>query len=84
VGKQRRIRGEGWFDQEYAEITDKKNKAYKMMVQRRYTRAVREGKRMYKRKWREYCKEQLKWIEDCNALKESRKFYKQDERRIWG
>jgi hypothetical protein len=42
VGKQRRVREGGWFDQEYAEITDKKKKAYKMMVQRRFTRTVRE------------------------------------------
>jgi hypothetical protein len=30
------------FDQERAEITDKKNKAYKMMVQKRFTRAAKE------------------------------------------
>jgi hypothetical protein len=30
--KQTMIRGEGWFDQECAEVTDKKNKAYMMMV----------------------------------------------------
>jgi hypothetical protein len=33
VGKQRTITGEGMFDQEYAEITDKKKRACKMMVQ---------------------------------------------------
>jgi hypothetical protein len=59
VGKQRTIRGEGWFDQECAaEITDKKNKTYKMMVQRWFTRALREEyreeKKMHKRKKREY------------------------------
>jgi hypothetical protein len=59
VGKQRTIRGEGWFDQECAtEITDKKNKTYTMMVQRWFTRALREEyrearreeKKMHKRK----------------------------------
>jgi hypothetical protein len=57
AGKQRMIGGEGWFCQECAEITDKRNKAYKMMVQRWFTRAVREEyrearrekKRMHKR-----------------------------------
>jgi uncharacterized protein YhaN len=95
VGKQRRIREEGWFDQECAELTDKKNKAYKMMVERRFTRAAREEcrearwkeKKMDKRKKREYYEEQLKWIEDCIALNESRKFYEQVNRMregLWG
>jgi hypothetical protein len=95
VGRQRTIRGEGWFDQECAEITDKNNKAYKMMVQRWFTRAGREEyresrkeeKKRHKTKKREYYEEQLKWMEDCNALKESRKFYKQVKRMregFWG
>jgi uncharacterized protein YhaN len=58
------------------------------MVQRRFTReARRKEKKMHKRKKREYFEEQLKWIEDCNALNESRKFYKQVNRMregFWG
>jgi uncharacterized protein YhaN len=65
------------------------------MVQRWFTRAMREEyrearreeKRMHKEKKREYYEDQLKWIEDCSALKESRKFHKQVNRireEFWG
>jgi hypothetical protein len=65
------------------------------MVQRWFTRVARkeyrearkEEKKMRKRKEREYYEEQVKWIEDCNALKDSRKFYKQVHRMregFWG
>jgi hypothetical protein len=43
------VRGEGWFDQDCAEINGKNNKAYKMTVQRRFTRAVREEYREARR-----------------------------------
>jgi hypothetical protein len=42
---------------------------------------------MHKRKKRKCYEDQLKWIEDFNALKESRKFYKQVKRMregFWG
>jgi uncharacterized protein YhaN len=58
------------------------------MVQRQFARAAREKyiqarreeNKMHNRRKREYFEEQLKWMEDCNALKESRKFYKQVNR----
>jgi hypothetical protein len=65
------------------------------MVKRRFTRAAREEyrearrkeKKMHKREKREYYEEQLKWLEDCNTLNESTKFYKQVNRMregFWG
>jgi hypothetical protein len=84
--KQTMIRGEGWFDQECAEVTDKMNIAYMMMVQRWFTRVAkeeytetrREEKKMHKIKKREYY-EELKWTDDSKqeAVSRSRKIYKQ-------
>jgi hypothetical protein len=58
------------------------------MIQRRYTRAARKEysevrrkeKRIHKKKKKEYYEKQLEWIQDYNARKESRKFYKQVNR----
>jgi hypothetical protein len=58
------------------------------MIQRRITRAAREEysearrkeKRIYKKKKQEYYEKQFEWIQDYNARKESRKFYKQVNR----
>jgi hypothetical protein len=47
------------------------------VVKEEYTETRREEKKMHKRKKREYYEEQLKWTHDCNALKDSRKIYKQ-------
>jgi hypothetical protein len=35
----------GWFDKECTEITEEKNRKYRSMIQRRFTRAAREGKK---------------------------------------
>jgi hypothetical protein len=37
-------------------------------------------KRIHKKKKKEYYEKQLEWIQDCNARKGSRKFYKQVNR----
>ena len=57
----------GWFDKKCAKITEEKNRKYRSMIQRRFTRAAREeyskarrkGKRTHKKNKKEYYEKQL-------------------------
>ena len=82
IGKMKR---NGWFDEECKQITDEKNKKYKAMINKKFTRAAkaeyqstrREEKRIHKKKKREFYEKELAWIQECDDRNESRKFYKQ-------
>ena len=72
-----------WFDEECRIITEKKNQAYKIMVQKHYTRHAeekykelrREEKRTHRRKKQTYLDGLYTEIENLKTQKESRKFY---------
>ncbi|PSN42661.1 hypothetical protein C0J52_13043 [Blattella germanica] len=82
-GKAKTIRS-GWYDKECEEATKRKNLAYKEIIQKHHTRNSeeryreerREEKKIHRRKKKIYFEEQLQRIEELNAQKESRKFYK--------
>jgi hypothetical protein len=88
IGKVKRDIRNGWFDQECEQVTLEKNRKYQSMLQRKFTRAAREEyckarrkeKRIHKKKKKDYYEKQLKWLQQCDANNESRKFYKQVNR----
>jgi hypothetical protein len=66
----------GWFDQQCEKVTVEKN--------RKFTRAAREHckatcrrkeKRIHKKKKKDYYEKPLKWLQECDARNDSRKFY---------
>jgi molybdopterin converting factor small subunit len=72
-----------WYDDECKEATEKKNKSYRDMIQKRCTRNAvekyqemrRQEKHIRKAKKRSYTEELLKEIDSLNSQDESRKFY---------
>ncbi|PSN31673.1 hypothetical protein C0J52_21072 [Blattella germanica] len=77
-----------WFDEECREVTQEKNKLYKEMIQRHYTRtavdkykqARRKEKSMHKKKKREYQEKMLEEIEKLNNQRETQKFYRKSSK----
>jgi hypothetical protein len=86
IGKVKRDFGNGWFHQEHEQVTVEKNSKYQNMLQRKFTTAAREEycntrrkeKRIQKKK--DYYEKQLKWLQECDATNNSRRFYKQVNR----
>jgi hypothetical protein len=82
IGKVKRDIRNGWFDQECEQVTLEKNRKCQSMPQRKFTRAAREEyckarrkeKRIHKKKKKDYYEKQLKWLQECDANNESRKF----------
>jgi len=73
-----------WFDDEGAEVTSLKNKAYKFMIAKKNTRWAREEyqrrryeeKKIHRRKKREAWKRLMEDIDEAGRQKETRKFYR--------
>jgi hypothetical protein len=73
-----------WFDDERAEATSLKNKAYKIMITKKntswtreeYQRSRYEEKKIHRRKMREAWKKLMENIEEAGRQKETRKFYR--------
>lgn len=72
----------GWFDEEFCEMTAKKNKAYGKMIQRRtrqscesYRKCRRVEKRVYQRKKRAWESSQLEDVEHLRASSDTRLFF---------
>jgi hypothetical protein len=73
----------GWFDQECAKITEEKNRKYRSVIQRCFTRAAREEyseerrkeRRTHKKNKKENYEKQLEWIRQCDVRKKCRKLY---------
>jgi sorting nexin-29 len=84
LGKEKRSIKTDWFDEECREVNENKNKAYKNMLNRRFTRksideyrnARREEKKVHKRKKKAYRENQLDEVESLRTSNESRAFYR--------
>jgi hypothetical protein len=74
LGRTERVKRNNWFDEECEQVTNLKNWAYKRMQQKNYTRgaveeyheARREGKKVHKKKKRDYDKQELIELESFN------------------
>lgn len=74
-----------WFDQECQDITNAKNNAYRMMIQRRHSRRSvaeyrekrRQEKLLHRRKKRKWEADQLVGIENLRRNNEVRRFYRE-------
>jgi hypothetical protein len=77
IGKTERAERNEWYDDECKEATKQKNKAYRRMIQKYYTRGAEEQynemrrieKRMLKRKKRSFYEEQIKQVEKISIYK---------------
>jgi len=84
IGMQGPPQRNDWFDDECAEVTSLKNKAYKNMIAEKNTRRARgeyqrkryEEKKIHRRKKREAWKRLMEAIEEAGRQKETRKFYR--------
>ncbi|XP_054722371.1 craniofacial development protein 2-like [Uloborus diversus] len=87
VGNIERKKDKDWYDDECAELTNKKNQAYKIMLQRNtrhnsdeYKRARKEEKRLHKLKKRTFEEENLRDIDNLKTINECRAFYRKVNR----
>ncbi|XP_071040023.1 craniofacial development protein 2-like [Parasteatoda tepidariorum] len=85
VGKAKKTKRKDWFDCECYMITEKKNEAYKKMLNKRHSRnaeikykeARREEKRIHKIKKKAFLEDLLKNAEHLRGSNESRAFFRE-------
>ncbi|XP_071033141.1 uncharacterized protein [Parasteatoda tepidariorum] len=84
LGRKKRSIRTDWFDEECRMVNERKNKAYKNMLNRKFTRgsideyrsARREEKKVHKGKKKAYRENQFKEVESLRTNHESRAFYR--------
>ena len=85
IGKIKKKKRNGWFDEECEMILERKNEAYRNMIQKHNTRLAKdeykrirqEEKKIFKKKKKDHMEKHLQTIEETNKANESKKFYKQ-------
>lgn len=85
IGYMEKNKRNRWFDTECEQATNEKNRKYKNLIQKKFTRvateeyrdARRKEKRIHKMKKKELYEKELAWLQECDNKNESRKFYKQ-------
>ncbi|XP_071039898.1 uncharacterized protein [Parasteatoda tepidariorum] len=85
VGKAKKTKRKDWFDSKSYMITEKKNAAFKKMLNKRHSRnakikykeARREEKRIHKTKKKAFLEDLLKNVEHLRGSNESRAFFRE-------
>jgi hypothetical protein len=82
IGEKKRVRNEGWFNDECRAAIEQKNANRLIMMQRetrqnyeRYKESRRQANKILREKKRAYLKERVAHIEELNTQNESKKFY---------
>ena len=83
MGRRDKPERNDWFDHECCLVMEKKNKAYKKLIQGRFTQTAekeyketcKEEKKIHRKKKREYYNNKLTELEQLHTAKESRKFF---------